>query len=85
MNTKPKPSPGNGKRIIRLERCETCKHSETTGLPGVLECRFDLPRTTVFIGPPPRPGMPDQIKEHTYFPKVKPDAWCGKFEKGLIK
>ena len=66
-------------RIIRVQCCSTCKHSNRNDQAN-LECRESPPAVQTFMVPGPQgPGGPPGFLVHTSFPIVREEFWCGKF------
>lgn len=68
--------------LIRLQNCQSCKHSEPISDNADLECRRYPPSATAVLVPmgPGRAG----IEVHAALPHVHPDMWCGEFAPRLL-
>ncbi len=61
-------------RLVRLEKCETCKFHGNQPAGGGIDCRKEPVKSAIV--PDPR-GTPAPI---SYFPPVLPDWWCGEWK-----
>ena len=71
-------------KVIRPQRCETCKWSSPSPEgQGLLDCHFGPPNVNgIFMGMgrDPADGVTKpQMMAHTAFPKMQPTDWCGQF------
>lgn len=80
-------APGPVKLLIRVRRCDNCGFSAKEGKD--LVCRFNPPQVTfllvptqITVGTPNGPRMQQAVQpmNHTGFPIMRPDMWCGRFE-----
>lgn len=69
--------------IKRRERCETCRFAVKLAGTPTFACRFGPPTVNgIFLGFGKHPlsgQTAPQIIQHTAFPEVQPDEWCGQW------
>jgi hypothetical protein len=63
--------------IIKPNNCKDCKFSYPLGNGKMFECRFNPPNSQLV-------NQGGSMQPVSYWPPVRPDQECGKYERGIL-